>query len=153
MESNIHTNTCIYRARCKNNKCCNLCDNNINYCKEHIKFKNIGFFDIINNACGNKIDLLNNKSIYDIFKEIFKYSDSEELKKKLFIRILAYLFSSANIKKIAKYNNLDEEEMAAKAIARLLSYGGKTATGAGADVEGAEEIETETETETETEEA
>jgi len=49
--------------------------------------------------------------------------------------------------------NLDEEEMAAKAIARLLSYGGKTATGAGADVEGAEEIETETETETETEEA
>jgi hypothetical protein len=49
--------------------------------------------------------------------------------------------------------NLDEEEMAAKAVARLLSYGGKTATGAGADVEGAEEIETETETETETEEA
>jgi hypothetical protein len=49
--------------------------------------------------------------------------------------------------------NLDEEEMAAKAISRLLSYGGKTATGAGADVEGAEEIETETETETETEEA
>lgn len=45
--------------------------------------------------------------------------------------------------------NLDEEEMAAKAISRLLSYGGKTATGAGADVEGAEEIETETETETE----
>ena len=48
--------------------------------------------------------------------------------------------------------NLDEEEMAAKAVARLLSYGGKTATGAGADVEGAEDIETETE-ETETEEA
>jgi hypothetical protein len=47
--------------------------------------------------------------------------------------------------------NLDEEEMAAKAITRLLSYGGKTATGVGADVEGAEEIETETE-ETETEE-
>lgn len=47
--------------------------------------------------------------------------------------------------------NLDEEEMAAKAIGRLLSYGGKTATGVGADVEGAEEIETETE-ETETEE-
>ena len=35
--------------------------------------------------------------------------------------------------------------MAAKAIARLLSYGGKTSTGAGADVEGAEEIEIETE--------
>ena len=48
--------------------------------------------------------------------------------------------------------NLDEEEMAAKAVARILSYGGKTATGVGADVEGAEEIETETETETETEE-
>ena len=43
--------------------------------------------------------------------------------------------------------NLDEEEMAAKAVARLLSYGGKTVTGAGADVEGAEKIETETETE------
>ena len=41
--------------------------------------------------------------------------------------------------------NLDEEEMAAKAIARLLSYGGKTSTGEGADVEGAEEIEMETE--------
>ena len=41
--------------------------------------------------------------------------------------------------------------MAAKAIARLLSYGGKTSTGEGADVEGAEDIETETETE-ETEE-
>ena len=48
--------------------------------------------------------------------------------------------------------NLDEEEMAAKAVSRILSYGGKTTTGAGADVEGAEEIETETE-ETETEEA
>jgi hypothetical protein len=47
--------------------------------------------------------------------------------------------------------NLDEEEMAAKAIARLLSYGGKTAIGVGADVDGAEDIETETETE-ETEE-
>jgi hypothetical protein len=43
--------------------------------------------------------------------------------------------------------NLDEEEMAAKAVARILSYGGKTVTGVGADVEGAEEIETETETE------
>ena len=41
--------------------------------------------------------------------------------------------------------NLDEEEMAAKSIARLLSFGGKTAGGEGADVEGAEEIETETE--------
>ena len=45
--------------------------------------------------------------------------------------------------------NLDEEEMCAKAISRLLAYGGKTATGVGADVDGAEEIETETETETE----
>ena len=45
--------------------------------------------------------------------------------------------------------NLDEEEMASKSIARILAYGGKTATGVGADVEGAEEIETETETETE----
>jgi hypothetical protein len=36
--------------------------------------------------------------------------------------------------------NLDEEEMAAKSVSRILTYGGKTATGAGADVEGAEEI-------------
>jgi len=47
--------------------------------------------------------------------------------------------------------NLDEEERAAESIARILSYGGKTTTGVGADVEGAEGIETETETE-ETEE-
>ena len=104
METNI--NTCIYRARCKNSKCSNICDLNMNFCKDHIKYKNIGLFDIINKACGNKTDLLNNKCIYDIFKEIFKYSDSEELKKKLFIRTLAYLFSSGNIKKIAKYNNI-----------------------------------------------
>lgn len=39
--------------------------------------------------------------------------------------------------------NLDEEEMCAKAIARILSYGGKTATGVGADVEGAETTGTE----------
>jgi hypothetical protein len=36
--------------------------------------------------------------------------------------------------------NLDEEEMASKAIARILTYGGKTETGAGAEVDGAEEI-------------
>ena len=36
--------------------------------------------------------------------------------------------------------NLDEEEMASKAIARILTYGGKTETGEGADVTGAEEI-------------
>ena len=45
--------------------------------------------------------------------------------------------------------NLDEEEMAAKAIGRILSFGGKLENTEGADVEGAEEIETETETETE----
>jgi hypothetical protein len=45
--------------------------------------------------------------------------------------------------------NLDEEEMAAKAIGRILSFGGKLENAEGADVEGAEEIETETETETE----
>jgi hypothetical protein len=39
--------------------------------------------------------------------------------------------------------NLDEEEMAAKAIARILTYGGKTATGVGADTEEIEEPETE----------
>ena len=43
--------------------------------------------------------------------------------------------------------NLDEEERAAESIARILSYGGKTTTGVGADVEGAEGIETETEIE------
>jgi len=104
MDTNI--NTCIYRFRCKNSKCTNICDNNINFCKDHIKYKNLGLFDIINEACGDKKDLLNNKSIYFIFKEIFKYSDTDELKKKLFIRTLAYLFSSGNIKKIAKYNNI-----------------------------------------------
>jgi hypothetical protein len=36
--------------------------------------------------------------------------------------------------------NLDEEEMASKAVSRILTYGGKTETGAGADVDGAEEI-------------
>jgi hypothetical protein len=36
--------------------------------------------------------------------------------------------------------NLDEEEMASKAVSRILTYGGKTATGAGADVDGAEEM-------------
>ena len=45
--------------------------------------------------------------------------------------------------------NLPEEENACKAVARILAYGGKTKTedGAGADVEGAEDIEIETETE------
>ena len=33
--------------------------------------------------------------------------------------------------------------MAAKAIGRILSFGGKLKTGEGADVDGAEEIETE----------
>jgi len=42
--------------------------------------------------------------------------------------------------------NLDEEEMAAKAIGRILSYGVNT-TGSGAEIDGAEEISGETETE------
>jgi hypothetical protein len=45
--------------------------------------------------------------------------------------------------------NLDEEEMASKAVSRILTYGGKTVTGAGADVEGAEEITPTEEPETE----
>lgn len=49
--------------------------------------------------------------------------------------------------------NLDEEEMAAKAIARILSYGAQTKEGEGADVENAEDIEVETEETEETEEA
>lgn len=48
--------------------------------------------------------------------------------------------------------NLDEEEMAAKAISRILSYGGKTTAGSGADIESSEDIEPETEPEPETEE-
>jgi hypothetical protein len=36
--------------------------------------------------------------------------------------------------------NLDEEEMASKAVSRILTYGGKTETGAGAEVDGAEEM-------------
>jgi hypothetical protein len=39
--------------------------------------------------------------------------------------------------------NLDEEEMAAKAISRILTYGGKTEKGDGAEVDGAEDIPTE----------
>jgi hypothetical protein len=50
--------------------------------------------------------------------------------------------------------NLDEEEMAAKAISRILTYGGKTATGVGAETEDAEDIESpQEETPEETEEA
>jgi hypothetical protein len=45
--------------------------------------------------------------------------------------------------------NLDEEERAAQAVSRILSYGAKTKSGDGADVEGAEEIETETKDEEE----
>ena len=36
--------------------------------------------------------------------------------------------------------NLDEEEMAAKSVSRILTYGGKTEKGTGAEVDGAEEI-------------
>lgn len=36
--------------------------------------------------------------------------------------------------------NLDEEEMAAKSVSRILTYGGKTETGEGADVAGAEDM-------------
>ena len=96
-----YTNICIYRGRYKNNKCTNKCLNK--FCDKHIKYNSIGLFDIVEKACGNKVDLLNNICIYEIFKEIFKYSDTEDLKKKLFIRILGYLFSSGNIKKLAKY--------------------------------------------------
>lgn len=45
--------------------------------------------------------------------------------------------------------NLDEEEMAAKSVSRILTYGGKTAKGTGADVEGAEDIAPAEETPTE----
>ncbi len=45
--------------------------------------------------------------------------------------------------------NLDEEERAVESVARILSYGGKMATGVGADVEGAEDIEVKDEVETE----
>lgn len=41
--------------------------------------------------------------------------------------------------------NLDEEERAAEAIARILAYGAQAQGEGGADVEGAEEIESETE--------
>jgi len=36
--------------------------------------------------------------------------------------------------------NLDEEEMAAKAVSRILTYGGKTEKGDGAEIDGPEEI-------------
>ena len=38
-------NTCIYRTRYKYHKCNKECVENSKFCKDHIKFKNIGFFD------------------------------------------------------------------------------------------------------------
>lgn len=48
--------------------------------------------------------------------------------------------------------NLDEEQTAAKAISRILSYGAKAEGGEGADIDGADDISTETEEPEETEE-
>ena len=100
-------NTCIYRTRYKYHKCNKECVENNKFCKEHLKFKNIGFFEIVNDACGNKINLLNNIDLYKILKTIFiNYkSDKEELKKKLFIKIIAYLFNLEDLNLYLKKNN------------------------------------------------
>ena len=101
------SNSCIYRTRYKNCKCNNQCDNiNSKFCQKHIKYKNIGLFDIINKACGNYSDLLNNQKIYNIFYYIYyNYKDIEidDLKKKLFIKIIAYLFSLNDILKFSNW--------------------------------------------------
>jgi len=106
MDNNNSNNICIYRIKCKNNKCINKSIDNNKFCKKHIKYSNILLYDIVYNACGNKIDLLNNINIFQIFNEIFLYSGTENLKKTLFIKIIAYLFSFKNIKNLAINNNI-----------------------------------------------
>ena len=100
-------NYCIYRQKYKNKKCKNICINGIKFCHKHLKYKEIGIFEIINEACNNNENILDNKNIYNIFKYIFNIynNDCDELKKKLFIKILAYLFSLNNLVKFTKKNN------------------------------------------------
>lgn len=78
-------NNCIYRQKYKNKKCNNICINGKKFCYKHCKYKDIGIFEIINEACNNKENILDNENIYNIFKYIFNNykNDSEELKKKI----------------------------------------------------------------------
>jgi hypothetical protein len=83
-----------------------------------------------------RINLLNGESFYLVYTEKSWIAEIEGKK--------YYLL------------NLPEEEMASKAIARILRYGAKSEGGEGADTEGAEDIdagteEVETETETDVE--
>ena len=74
-----------------------------------------------------RINLLNGESFYLVYTERSWIAEIEGKK--------YYLL------------NLPEEEMATKAIARILRYGAKAEGGEGAETEGAEEITTDTETE------
>jgi len=74
-----------------------------------------------------RINLLNGQSFYLVYTERSWIAEIEGKK--------YYLL------------NLPEEEMATKAIARILRYGAKAEGGEGAETEGAEEITTDTETE------
>jgi len=79
-----------------------------------------------------RINLLNGQSFYLVYTERSWIAEVEGKK--------YYLL------------NLPEEEMATKAVARILRYGAKAEAGEGAETEGAEDITTDTETEeTETE--
>lgn len=100
-------NNCIYRQKYKNKKCNNICINGKKFCYKHCKYKDIGIFEIINEACNNKENILDNENIYNIFKYIFNNykNDSEELKKKLFIKIIAYLFSLNSLMLFCKKND------------------------------------------------
>ena len=80
-----------------------------------------------------RINLLNGESFYLVYTEKSWIAEIEGKK--------YYLL------------NLPEEEMASKAVSRILRYGAKSEGGEGADTEGAEDIEAgteEVETETET---
>ena len=99
---------CIYRERYKNIKCKNKCINDNKYCKKHMKYKSVPLFNIVDEACNGVENILNINETYNIFKYIYeKYvTDIEELKKKLFIKIIGYLFYSNDIYKLLNKNNL-----------------------------------------------
>ncbi len=99
---------CIYRERYKNLKCKNKCINDNKYCNKHIKYKSVPLFNIVDEACNGVENILNINETYNIFKYIYeKYvTDIEELKKKLFIKIIGYLFYSNDIYKLLNKNNL-----------------------------------------------
>jgi|UniRef100_A0A6C0JR95 hypothetical protein len=94
----INTN-CIYRYKYKNSKCENITHNNKLFCLKHLKYDDIKLFHILNDCCPNCYDLLNIDKIYSIFLYIINNynNDSNDLKKKLFNKIISYLFYSNDL--------------------------------------------------------